>query len=131
MMDFSFSVHFQKHLGGDGEKPSSLSKQFPGEREWCLGNLCTWASFYKLGRGRSITQGNGQSTCPPSLWELIHIITNIYCLLFARPVASAEDTAASPEPCMLSSRLMNRKSGFKLETDSPLIWGERKCGFFF
>lgn len=37
MMDFSFSVHFQKHLGGDGEKPSSLSKQFPGRENGVWG----------------------------------------------------------------------------------------------
>lgn len=36
-MDFSFSVHFQKDLGGDGEKLSSLSKQFLGRENGVWG----------------------------------------------------------------------------------------------
>lgn len=37
--DFFFPIHFWKHLGGDGEKLSYLSKLFPAREYSVLGSL--------------------------------------------------------------------------------------------
>ena len=77
MIDFSSSAYFWKHLGGDGEKMSYLSKLFPG-RIWWFGTSIPWAGFYKLSQGPRVIQGNGWKSRLRSLCEWIQIITNIY-----------------------------------------------------